>query len=60
MKSRRVIVEFEIETDVSRAALERATIRVAVPGNIKYLEKVRVNVVRNSTTARKSRKEKAK
>ncbi len=57
MKSRRVIVEFEIETDVSRAALERATIRVAVPGNIKYLEKVRVNVVRSSTTARKSRKE---
>ena len=53
-------MEFEIETDVSRAALERATIRVAVPGNIKYLEKVRVNVVRNSTTARKSRKEKAK
>ena len=59
MKSRRVIVQFEIETDVSRAALEMATIRVAVPGNVKYLEKVRVNVVRDSAKARKL-KEKAK
>lgn len=60
MKSRRVIVQFEIETDVSRAALERATIRVAVPGNIRYIEKVRVNVVRESTKPRGKKKEKAK
>lgn len=60
MKLRRVIVQFEVETDVALVDLRKATMRVTVPGRIRYVEKNRVNVVRESTAARKQKKEKAK
>lgn len=60
MKSRRVLVSIEVETDASLAALKKATLRVTVPCNIRYVEQNRVNTIRASTAKRGKAKKESK
>lgn len=62
MKMRRVVVSFEVETNVPARAFKNSTIWLsAAPHNakIEYLEQPHVNVIRASTKARGKNKRKA-
>jgi hypothetical protein len=57
MKMRRVVVTFEVETDVPIAALRAATLFVSGhPGSaVRYVERNTVNVIRASAKPRKAK-----